>query len=241
MWLLQTRLVGGVIRWVVETFGRDVLVFMRDQLVHRWRRLFEARNILVLGQRQAGKSSLAWYLTTGKPFEVRGGEVRTPAPTALAAVVDKAFSVDKSTWMKLKRDVPGDLDLRDTWAAAIADVRPHGIIYLLDGRTSDDDLREEIARIGSDVLSLYAAGPGNLVALHLFLNFADQWARSPEVIYERSRMVADALFALLQSPTTAPALRHLRTHVSDTQLSPQRKDWPETERALRKFAADLVG
>ncbi len=226
-----------IIRWITVTFGTEFIVTARDWLQHKWRGLFASRNILVLGPKQTGKTSLVFLLQHDRPYEVVDGEIRAPNPTAAAAIVDKKFPLQHGNWLKLKRDVPGDLDLRDTWAQAINDVRPHGIIYMLDGRLDDKQLRVETSMIRENVLRHYADSLGELRALHVFLNFADAWATSPAVVRSSIRVVTEELERVLDGSS---ALQHLRIGVSATQLSPHKKSWEEATRAVYKFGADLA-
>jgi hypothetical protein len=225
------------IRWLRE-IALPLVFLTRDYLQSKWRKAFAARNILVLGGKQTGKSSLMLFLGTGHPYEVSDGDLKPPAPTAMAAIVDCKFSPNKAEWLRLRKDVPGDRDLRATWKQAITDIRPHGIIYLIDGRQETDALIRDVADIEGDVLTHYTGGVGHLVALHVFLGFSDQWAVDPITTRRRCRVVEDALHRVVES---SPSFNHLRVHVSETQLSPARKSWPEVERALARFAADLVG
>lgn len=224
------------LRWVRE-IAVPLILLTKDYLQSRWRKVFAARNILVLGGKQTGKSSLMLFLQNGHPYEISGGDIKAPAPTAMAAIIDCKFSPNKAEWLRLRRDVPGDQDLRATWKQAIADIRPHGIIYMIDGRQDAAALVRDVSEISGDVLSHYAAGTGHLVALHVFLGFCDQWAADPVVTRRRCRLVEDALLEGIES---SRALSHLRVHVSETQLSPARKGWAEVERALARFGADLV-
>ncbi|RYE84696.1 MAG: hypothetical protein EOO75_17805 [Myxococcales bacterium] len=226
-----------MLQWFVSTFGKDVLLYTADALQHQWSRLFKTRTILILGPKQAGKSTLLQFMRSGQPYEVVGDELRTPAPTAMAAVVDQKFAADKKNWLRLKRDVPGDLDLRDTWAQAIADVKPHGIIYLLDGRRSDEQLRADVQDIVPHVLVHYAESLGHLAALHVFVNFCDGWGSGAPEQRRRLRLVRDELEDLV---TATPSCAALRLDVAATQLSPNLQAWPEVERALRHFGADIA-
>ena len=227
-----------LIKWIVTTFGKDILVAAKEGLQSQYRRVFASRNILILGPKQTGKSSLLLFLTKGRPYEVVDGEVRPPAPTALAAIVDEKFALHKGNWLRLKKDVPGDLDLRDTWAQAIGDIRPHGIIYMIDGRRADDALREDVQGIRGFVLDSYATtGIGHLAALHVLVNFADHWATSASEVRRRLRVVRDELEGLIE---TSLAWSSLRIAVAETHLSPNRRAWDETDRALHHFGADLV-
>jgi hypothetical protein len=225
------------IRWLRE-IAMPLVLLTKDYLQSKWRKAFAARNILVLGGKQTGKSSLMLFLGSGHPYETSDGDLKPPAPTAMAAIVDCKFSPNKAEWLRLRKDVPGDRDLRATWKQAMTDIRPHGIIYLIDGRQESAGLVRDVAEIQSDVLSCYAGGAGHLVALHVFLGFCDQWAADPTITRRRCRVVEDALHGIVEA---SPSLNHLRVHVSETQLSPARKSWSEVERALARFAADLVG
>jgi hypothetical protein len=225
------------IRWLREV-AMPLVFLTRDYLQAKWRKAFAARNILIFGGKQTGKSSLMLFLRSGYPYQVSDGDLTPPAPTAMAAIVDCKFSPNKTEWLRLRKDVPGDRDLRATWKQAMADIRPHGIIYLIDGRREPAELASDVSEIQSDVLSHYTAGVGHLVALHVFLGFSDQWATDSIIARRRCRVVEDALHRIVDA---SAALNHLRVHVSETQLSPARKSWTEVERALARFAADLVG
>src|SRR5437762_14012327 len=125
---------GRVASWLLKTFGLDILLLARDALESQWRRLFASRNILILGAQQTGKSSLAAFLQRGKPYQVVDGEIRPPDPTAATVIVDRKFAVQNGNWLRIKRDLPGDPDLRATWAVALRETHPTGSIYMADGR-----------------------------------------------------------------------------------------------------------
>lgn len=224
------------LRWLREV-AMPLVVLTKDYLQSRWRKAFAARNILILGGKQTGKSSLVQFLRSASPYEITDGDIKAPAPTAMAAVVDCKFSPNKTEWLRLRTDVPGDQDLRATWKQAIADVRPHGIIFMIDGRHDAAALVSDVSEIRQDVLSHYIEGAGHLATLHVFLGFCDQWAADPTAVRRRCRAVEDALLEVIEASSS---LSHLRVHVSETQLSPARKSWAEMERALARFAADLV-
>jgi hypothetical protein len=226
------------IKWIAFTFGKDIVLLAKDFVEHQWQRIFASRNILVLGTKQTGKTSLALYLQHGHPYEVVEGEIRAPNPTAFAAVVDKKFALQQKNWLRLKKDVPGDLDLRAIWTQAIKDLRPHGIIYMIDGRLPDNELRREVADgIGEHVLTHYKNGLRELIVLHVFANFADQWSDSPATARAKERVITDAFEDIIRHHG---ALRHLRFSVASIQLSPNKKSWEDTKRALHRFGADLM-
>jgi hypothetical protein len=233
---MAKNILTQMIKWFVATFGKEIVVVVKDAVRSQYRRFFAARNILILGPKQSGKSSLLLYLTKGQPFEVVNDQIRPPAPTALAAIVDEKFALQKDKWLHLKRDVPGDLDLRDTWAQAIVDIQPFGIIYMIDGRQADDALREDVRGIRGLVLDNYSTGTGHLATLHVLVNFADYWVTSANEARRRLRVVREELEAL----TEAPVWSSLRIGVAETQLSPNKKSWDETKRALEHFGVDLV-
>ena len=91
-----------------------------------------------------------------------------------------------------------------------------------------------------DVLSLYKDGPGSLASLHIFLNFADRWKTAPGVEDRRIECVRDLWReAKRKHPELEVALDHIRFDIAATQLSPHVKAWPETDRALSRFGADI--
>lgn len=217
--------------------GQEAMVVGKDWLQDRWNRLFASKNILVLGPKGSGKTSLILYLLNGQPYEIDNGEKRPPNPTATAAIIDEKFQLQHANWQKLKKDVPGDPDLRKTWEQAIREVNPRGIIYMIDGRLDEDDLHEATEAIRGNVLANYEESLRNLSSLHVFLNFADKWADSPGTVRARTNLVRK----VLEKNVLEESLhQNLRTGVSPTQLSPDQHTWQSTRRALYKFGADLV-
>lgn len=128
--------------------------------------------------------------------------------------------------------------MRDTWAQAIADLQPHGIIYMIDGRKDDESIRTDVRDIRKFVLCNYSAGPGPLATIHVFINFADHWAHTTT---EQRRRVRLARNELDDVTVGSIELAGLRMGAASTQLSPHKKGWEEVDRALHHFGADLAG
>jgi hypothetical protein len=233
---MGANILAEAVKWIVTTFGKDILVVAKDALQGKYRKLFASRNVLVLGPKQSGKSSLIQLVTSGQPFELVNGEIRAPAPTALGAIVDKKFQVQQGNWLRLKKDLPGDLDLRDTWTQAIADICPAGIIYMLDGRRSDEKLRSDIGEFRDHILIPYPAASANLAAVHFIVSFSDQWATSPMEVRRRLRNVRSDVEELFES---LPQWSTVRLGVSAAHLSPNKGAWDDAERAIQHFGADL--
>ena len=114
---------------------------------------------------------------------------------------------------------------------------PDGTEARQDHETVREELLEATEDIGPSVLAHYENSLKNLETLHVFLNFADQWADSPETIRNRTGLVRKVLEKHVLNDSFH---QNLRTHVSHTQLSPEAHSWGETRRALYKFGADLV-
>jgi hypothetical protein len=225
------------LKWLAATFGKDLLVATKDKLTHQWRRVFDKRPVLFLGQKQAGKSSLITFLLEGRPFKVgAGGVMCPPDPTLVAAIVDASASVQQKKWIHIKQDLPGDEQLRATWSQAVDDFHPLGIAYLVDAREGCD-VAEQIKEACKIVLdTCYKTGPRELVAFHVFLNFSDLWATSAIASRSKQRIARDTLEDEL---TGRPMFAGLRTDVAVITLAPHLTEWQQATRALEKFSADM--
>jgi hypothetical protein len=228
---------------LVQEHGADVLVWLVRTLKRIWAKRFAKKNIVVLGPKQSGKSSLICYLAEGRPFKTVNGGIQTPDPTGAAVILSEDFKLPDGAvpvGIKVAQDVGGDPVFRTQWKDLLQVVRPHGIIYMLNGSLDDRALSTGIDELFRDVLSLYKDGPGALASLHIFLNFADQWKTAPGVEERRIDSVRDLWReAKGRHPELAVALDHIRFHIAATQLSPHGKAWPETDRALNHFSADI--
>jgi GTPase SAR1 family protein len=235
----------SIILKIVQTLGPDIVqVFGREELTHYYKKLFPARNILILGPKSSGKTSLKLLLTTGKPYLIIDGVKQPPEPTSAPEIVaGKKFSFRKGDWLKLKTDVPGDVDLRENWKLAIEDAKPCGIIYMVDGNTLVASNQEEISvqktvdEIFNDVLSVYESSHLTLEALHIFVNKSDQWARSVSIERRVVRALQDSFS---ERHSSKPMLQNMNFDVKVTQLSMNKTSWDEINKALTHFSADLV-
>lgn len=228
----------AIINWFSKKFGDELIIYTLDRISNRLQSIFASRNILILGEEQTGKTSLILFLTTGKPYVVIDGEIQPPDRTSGYVVIDKKLTLDEGQRIKIKRDVPGDEDLRTYWEMAIEEIKPTGIIYMLDGRHNKVELEKAVNNIYDEVLRYYEEGDGaGLEALHIFVNFLDQWGRDPVKNRQKLRRISDLFDKQL---ATRESLQYIRVRFSATQLSPYKDSWVETERALFSFGADLI-
>lgn len=227
----------AIASWFAEKFGGKIIAFGLDKIRTRLQSIFASRNILILGDSQTGKSSLILYLTTGKPYRIDKGEILPPEKTLGYAVIDKKIDVNENQ-LSVKRDVPGEQDLRAFWKIAIDEVKPVGIIYVINGRLEKDEMEQAIQDIFDDVLCHYEGSQGaGLEALHVFVNFVDQWGKNNVEVRNKLRKISQSFDKRLASK---PSLQYLRIGVSATQFSRNKDSWVEADRALFSFGSDLL-
>jgi len=205
----------------------DLTKMVRDQ--------FEGHNILVLGPRSAGKSTLLSYMRTGRPMPP-GGDL--PNRSLGAVIYGKRPNLDANRWSKLKEFKDGDY--RSLWKLMIEEIRPDGIVYMLDGRKGQATTLTEVEHFASDVLSVYVDAQLNLPcprAIHIFLNFADVWAKSDKVARELKRHVENALAELIENNSV---FESVKADVTVTQLATTRSAWDEADNAINRLGADLT-
>ena len=224
-------------RWFADAFGVRVVVYSIRTIHRKFQHIFATRNILILGSEQTGKTSLMNLLHTGKPYEVRNGEVHPPERTVSYVVVGMRINLGEARF-KVPVDVAGDPDFRGVWEAMLAKVKPAGIIYMMDGRLGRSALEKAVQEMFDDVVCHYLTPPAaaELVALHVFLNYSDKWATTETKKREKERMVSGFFDRRLKG---LGLLDHLRFVCSTTQLSPHKQSWPEVKTALILFGQAL--
>jgi hypothetical protein len=223
--------------WLYENYGQEISAVVLKQLKSVWAKMFSKKNFLILGNRQSGKTSLILLMTDGHPYKLIKGQKETPNPTAASMVIDKPFTPDKGAWLKIKQDVPGDLALRETWKQAITDVKPEGIIYMIDGRLEGKQLQRTIKEADEWVFEQYKSDLRELKALHVFINFSDLWATNPSARMHKEREIRKAFDAALDG---RESLKHLSSfEIHSVHLCPNAKEWKDAEKALKHFSVAL--
>ena len=223
--------------WAIELFGKEVMIIAKGKIKQSFRKYFKSKNILVLGKKQTGKTSLIYLMKNGMPYELgEDGEVEPPNPTAFSAVIDTKVNLEGEGWAKISEDLPGDQDLRETWDEAIEKIKPHGIIYMIDGRKSKDKIEASVREMTDSVLDHYENELKNLRVVHLFVNFADVWSNTPSKDRSKLRFVESKVDEAIGGSLP---LQELLIETHKVQLSPHKESWPNAKSSLIKFGADL--
>jgi hypothetical protein len=225
----------ALVGYLIDKYGKKIIVWVSEKIARKYRKYFRSKNILILGAARSGKTSLINFLATGRPYQLREDVKESPNPTSGAVVVGKRAEVAEGQHVTVSKDVGGEF--RHLWGELIRELQPEGIIYMIDGRLQEAGLREALTELDNDVLSHFKDDRHSLIALHVFLNFVDKWGKKPAEIRQHTRLVSDALDAVIDK---RPALERIRRDVSETQLNPDADAWPETNRAIHRFGALLM-
>lgn len=228
--------------WLLNNYGVKIASYTAKEVQKRWQYIFHKRNIVILGYKGTGKTSLIYYLLHGKPYLVHNKQVQHPEPTVGSVVIDTDVKISQETqikWAKIMKDVSGDRVFRELWTDLIDEIEPQGIIYLVDGRLSKTELEQDVETVFEDILPLYQKRNKGLIAFHIFISFADQWATARHIkstqlnnvrLYFEDRLALDEF----------DYLQNLHFEASIVHLAPDEKSWIDTDRALEKFGADLA-
>jgi len=157
-------------------------------------------------------------------------------------VIDTDVKISQETqikWAKIMKDVSGDRVFRELWTDLIDEIEPQGIIYLVDGRLSKAELEQDVETIFEDILPLYEKVGKDLIAFHIFISFADQWANARHIKSTQLNNVR-LYFEDRLAQSEFNYLQNLRFEASIVHLAPDEKSWADTDRALEKFGADLA-
>lgn len=239
---MSIEVILQLLMWFIDKHGEKLSVIYNDTLKPRWQKTFSAHPLVILGPRGSGKSSLRVFLEENRPYEVVDGERRSPEPTLGVAIVNTKFQADKDSWLKIKKDVPGDEQLRDSWYQLIKEVRPHGIIYMLDGRELYKEniipaaIEEHTQTVFTDVLNRFEDADSLLRVLYIFVNFSDLWSTGKDAENQVVRQILDELEVRLK---TSGIGKKLRYDVRCVQLCPSKEKWEEVERALDHFGVEF--
>jgi GTPase SAR1 family protein len=231
------NLLKNFAKFLASIAGEEALVALKEEIKSKYREYFKNKNVLILGDKQSGKTSLIYLLKEGKPYEVdEDGNVKAPSPTAMTSVIDETAQLEKGAFGRIKEDVPGDKDLRDTWIEAIDESDPHGIIYMVDGSKKEEKIESTISNLKSTLDEAYGNLVSNLKAIHVFVNFSDVWSKNKvedrKLKRKVEKMLDDALIKVSN-------LKEIEVGVHDTQLSPHKESWKKADVAISKFGADI--
>lgn len=208
-----------------------------DRIKARWKTIFNAQPFLILGDKGTGKTALRYYLQHDRPQEKDGDEWVAPNPTVGKEKHKTKFDVDKGKRIVVKVDVGGDPMFRETWKEVIEEFHPKGIIYMIDGRHTGEEIQARIKELFEDCLAHCDISKGLPHTVHVFINFADIWAKNEAERRLRCREMSQLCD---QRGVDCPGHEHLQLDVWATSLDPKAESWPLTERALRRFGDDLT-
>lgn len=224
-------------KWLISIAGEEVIVVLKEELKSKYREYFKNKNVLVLGDKQSGKTSLIYFMTEGKPYKIdEDGNVKTPSPTAMTSIVGETTQLERGSFGRIEKDVPGDKDLRDTWIESIDEIDPHGIIYMINGSDEEEKIKQSFSDLKSTLEEAYGNLISNLNTIHVFVNFSDIWSKSRVEDRKKLRKVEEILDNSIRK---IRKLGEIKVGVQRTQLSPHKESWNEADTAISKFGADI--
>jgi hypothetical protein len=221
-----------------------IFVFAKDKLIEKYRNIFEDHDLVILGGPQSGKSSLILFLTTGKPYLIEGnGEIKEPEPTSGVVFIGKRASknlnIDRiNNRESISKDVGGEFI--EKWNQIIQEVNPHGVIYMIDGRRSFEEIESDIDTLFWIIVGNYSGGKKagkNLRALHIFVNFCDQL--SPTLRGDVYEYVTNCFARKMKNPNLRYVDSRIKSLIHLTQLSSKSSSWSEIEKALELFGLHM--
>lgn len=237
----------GTYVFFLNAYGKRLINTGVDSIKRKYQNIFIKRNIAFFGDKGSGKTSLIYFLENGVPLTKNNGKFQTAEPTfgvvVIGAAVKTYSQARKEQMVKILSDVSGDKPFRYLWKEILKDTEPSGIVYMLDGRISNEKISKAISPIFEDVLSYYLPGSAssskrNLKAFHIFISFSDCWATSQSAVALKETFVTMAFHKEFGQPDYAH-LQDLNIAISTVNLAPNGSSWPQVDRALNRFGADL--
>jgi hypothetical protein len=238
-------LIDAILSMLLKVFGwlfGQVTGISVDDLKARWRKRFSRQNILILGAKGTGKTSLLYLMRFDAPYRIVDGKRVAPNPTSGEENVfyiydEDTFLEEENTPVRVQTDLSGDQSNRDVWRDNIQKFLPPGILYLIDGRLEEEKLAGAVSEVLAHVLSSYDRDNPQLRVLHLLLNFSDIWSDGDVDKQDTKEKFVRKIFkqALVEQYPTW----RLSSRVTSIQLSPQENDWEDAKNALEAFADDL--
>jgi hypothetical protein len=239
---ITIAIISALLLGLTSSASRVLFADLYKNLKEKWKYAFSNHTLLIFGGRGAGKTSLIYYMVTGTPYVVKDGRRIPPDPTASPIVIGKNVKVGagaEKVSAGVPMDVGGDRFYRDKWREFIDKYDPDGIVYLVRGDVDDQSFRSAVEDLFDDVFVKYRQGLRNLKALHVFVSFADKWAKDKQVERRKLESVRGYFWNRVDGEPDYKHLEHLKFEAHATQLGMTQSQWHETDNALTKFAADL--
>lgn len=238
----------AAIIWGVGTeSGRRVFnnlyIMASDTLAPIYRSYFPKHDVLILGEMASGKSSLISLLRTGRPYELLQDGTRQPPGKTFGLVILSESRMkmgdDKiNEWTRIRKDVSGDpMAQVDIWPSLIADINPHGIIYMVIGSASPDIIEVQFKTFVESLLAHYMAGPRSLKTIAILLNHMDKWCCDNSAKLDLQLKWYHLINNYFKKEL--PAFKAIDIQVISTHLNIEKNDWPEMMMALTQFASSL--